>query len=284
VSDLQTSRPAYEDEIDVRELIKTLWAGKGTIILFTVVGAAVAASYALLATEIFRSQASVQIRDEENAGLPSELGSLAALAGISVGSGDQNRELALTALESRAVIQRMIEEEELLPILYADDWNADEKRWRTSDPPTPWKAYERFTNSVLSVSDDRNTGIVTIAIEWEDPILAAAWVGALIVRVNTFVNEATIREAEQNLKFLDQQAQTTSVVELQKTIFSMMEGEIKRLMVARNPETAPLRVIDPAVVSERRIRPRRAMIGILGILSGGLLGGVIVLARSAMRG
>jgi uncharacterized protein involved in exopolysaccharide biosynthesis len=169
------------------------------------------------------------------------------------------------------------------PILYADDWDADNKRWQTSNPPTPWKAYEEFMNGILSVSVDRNTSIVTIAIEWEDPVLAAAWVEALIVRVNTFVNEATVREAEQNLKFLDQQAQATSVVELQETIFSMMESEIKRLMVARNPETAPLRVIDPAVVPERRVRPQRALIGILGILSGGLLGGAIVLARSAMK-
>lgn len=282
MSELPT-KPVYDDEIDLREVIKTLWAGKGLILSCTIVVAAASASYALLATEIFRSQASVQIRDEDRAGLNSELGGLAALAGISVGARDQNRDLALTALKSRAVIQRMIEEENLLPVLYADDWDADNKRWRTSSPPTPWKAYERFTNRILSVSVDRNTGVVTIAIEWEDPVLAAAWVEALIVRVNTFVNEATVREAEQNLAFLDQQAQATSVLELQKTIFSMMEGEIKRLMVARNPETAPLRVMDPAVVPERRIRPQRALIGILGILAGALLGGVIVLARSAMR-
>jgi uncharacterized protein involved in exopolysaccharide biosynthesis len=283
VSESQTAKPAYEDEIDLRELIKTLWAGKLVVILCTVVVVAVSASYALLATEIYRSQASVQIRDEGKTGMTSQLGNLAAIAGISIGSRDQNRELALTALKSRVVIQRMIEEEALLPILYADDWDADNKRWRTLDPPTPWKAYEDFTDEVLSVSVDKSTGIVTIAIEWENPVLAATWVNALIVRVNTFVNEATIREAERNLKFLEQQAKATSVIELKKTIFSMMEGEIKRLMVARNPETAPLRVIDPAVVAERCVRPNRALILILGILAGVLLGGVIVLARSAIK-
>jgi uncharacterized protein involved in exopolysaccharide biosynthesis len=70
---------------------------------------------------------------------------------------------------------------------------------------------------------------------------------------------------------------------VQKSIFSMMEGEIKRLMVARNPETVPLRVIDPAVVPERKVRPNRAVIVTLGIIAGGLLGGLIVLGRSAMR-
>jgi uncharacterized protein involved in exopolysaccharide biosynthesis len=283
VTELQTPTPAYEDEIDLRKLIRTLWDGKLVIIVCTVAVAAASVAYALLATEIYRSQASVQIRDENKVGLPSQMGGLAALAGISIGGRDQNRDFALTALKSRAVIQRMIEEQNLLPILYAEEWDANNRRWRTPKPPTPWKAYEPFINNILKVSVDKTSGIVTIAIEWKDPALSAAWVKALIGRVNTYVNEATVREAEQNLKFLDQQAQTSSMVELNKTIFSMMEGEIKRLMVARNPEAAPLRVIDPAVVPERRVRPKRALIGIMGILSGGLLGVMIVLTRYAMR-
>lgn len=286
MSELQAPRPAYEDEIDLRKLVKTLWRGKVLIIVCTVVSALASLAYALSAPEIYRSQALVQIRDDERRGLTSELGSLAALAGVSVGGRNQNREFALTALESRAVIQRMIEEEGLLPILYADQWDSANRRWRVDDPkkiPTPWKAYGVFTAKILRVSVDKKSGIVTVAAEWKDPALAAGWVQKLIVRVNSFVNDATIREAEQNLGFLDQQAKTTSMVELQKTIFAMMEGEIKRLMIARNPETAPLRVIDPPVISERRIRPKRAMICIVGTLAGGLLGVVIVLARSAMR-
>ena len=283
MSALTTTNPAYNDEINLRELIKTLWAGKLVIGLCTLLVTAASVAYALSATEIFRSQVSVQIRNEDGAGLASELGGLAALAGISVGTGDHNREFALTALTSRAVIQSMIEEENLLPILYADAWDAENERWLVPDPPTPWKAYELFRKSVLSVSVDRNTGVVTIGIEWNDPVLAASWVETLVPRVNTFVNDATVREAEQNLKFLDRQAQTTSVVELQKTIFSMMESEIKRLMVARNPETAPLRVIDPPFVPEQRVRPRRSLIGIMGILSGGLFGSLIILARSILR-
>jgi uncharacterized protein involved in exopolysaccharide biosynthesis len=283
VSELQPATAENGEEIDLPELIRVLWAGKLVVISCAVVFAAISVAYALFATEIYRSQASVQIREENRTGLPSQMGGLAALAGISIGGRDQNRELALTALKSRAVIQRMIEEEELLPILYADNWDPANKRWRVQKPPTPWKAYERFLNDVLSVSVDKTTGIVTIGMEWKDPTLAAAWVRSLIGRVNTFVNEATIREAEQNLKFLDQQAQATPMVELKKTIFSMMEGEIKRLMVARNPETAPLRVIDPPVVAEQRVRPKRSLIAILGTFAGGLLGGVIVLVRFAMR-
>lgn len=283
MSELQTTTPAYADEIDLRKLIGRLWAGKLVIALCTVAIAAVAISYVMLAPRIYRSQASVQIRDESRAGLNSQVGSLAALAGISVGAQDQHRQLALTALKSRAVIQRMIEEDNLLPILYAEKWDATGKRWQTSAPPTPWEAYGLFTKKILNVSEDKKSGILTIAIEWKDPALAAAWVETLIRRVNSFVNDATIREAEQNLKFLDQQAKTTPVVELQKTIFSTMEGEIKRLMAARNPETAPLRVVDPAVVPEKSVRPRRAIVVLLGTLAGSLLGGFIVLAWSAMR-
>lgn len=284
MSESQTAAPTYEDQIDLRQLIRKLWEGKVVIILSTVVVAAIFAAYAWLATEIYRSEASVQIREEKGAGLTSELGGLAALAGISIGNQNQNRELALAAVKSRAVIQRMIEEENLLPILYADQWDAANKRWLSPRPPTPWKAYDLFTNKVLQVTEDKKSGILKIAVEWKDPVLATTWVRNLITRVNGFVNDATVRESEQNLKFLDEQSKNTSMVELQKTIFSMMEGEIKRLMIARNPETAPLRVIDPPVVPERRVSPKRPLILALGILAGAFLGAVIVLARSAMRG
>ncbi|MBV6422336.1 MAG: hypothetical protein NAOJABEB_00114 [Steroidobacteraceae bacterium] len=283
MNELHTSTAAAEDEIDLRELINVLWAGRLLIILCTIAVAVASLLYALFATEIYRAQASVQIRDENAASLSSQMGSLAALAGISVSTQDQKRDFALTALKSRAVIQRMIEEEHLLPILYANSWDAASKRWTIAKPPTSWKAFELFIEKVLRVSVDKTSGIVTIAIEWKDPTLAAKWVKTLIARVNSFVNAATVREAEQNLTFLNRQAQATNMVELQKAIFSMMESEIKRLMVARNPETAPLRVIDPAVVPEERIRPKRILIAILGILAGALLGGVIVLAQFAMK-
>ena len=90
MSELQTTTPAYEDEIDLRKLIRTLWDGKLVIIVCTVVVTAAAVAYALLATEIYRSQASVQIRDVNKVGLPSQMGGLAALAGISIGGRDQN--------------------------------------------------------------------------------------------------------------------------------------------------------------------------------------------------
>jgi uncharacterized protein involved in exopolysaccharide biosynthesis len=282
VNDVQTSKRADDDEIDLRELVLKLWAAKLTIALSTAFVTVAAISYALFSTPIYQSQASVQIRHENRSSMPSQLGSLAALAGISVGARDENREFAMTALTSRTVIQKMIDDENLLPILYANEWDANKKRWTTPRPPTSWKAYEVFVNSVLKITDDKKSGIVRIAVEWKDPVLATAWVDSLILRVNTFVNEATIRESERNLKFLDQQAKSTSVLELQKTIFAMMEAEIKRLMVARNPDTAPLRVLDPAVVSERHIRPKRALIIILGFIAGVMLGATIVLVRSAL--
>jgi len=54
VSELQSPSPTYEDEIDLRKVIRTLWAGKTMIILCTVAVAAASVAYALLATRIYR--------------------------------------------------------------------------------------------------------------------------------------------------------------------------------------------------------------------------------------
>ncbi|MGK4475399.1 GNVR domain-containing protein [Aeromonas molluscorum] len=43
------------------------------------------------------------------------------------------------------------------------------------------------------------------------------------------------------------------------------------------------KVLDPAVIAEEKIKPKRALIVVLGALLGGMLGVMIVLIRFAFR-
>lgn len=284
MSTIQEQQQAGRAEVDLLSLILMLWHGKLMVVGFVVFAAVASIIYALSSTPIYTAQTTLQLRsgDDDGGGIAGQLSGIADLAGLNLGNADFNRQMALEALTSRVVIQRMIAEENLLPILYPKLWDAEHKRWTVDDlnvVPTPWKAYKDFTSEVLKVSESKKTGIVTVAIQWKDPALAASWTKILVERVNAFVNDAAIREAEQNLKFLEEQARTTTTVELQKTIYAMMETEVKKLMIARNRETAPLRVIDPAMVPERRTKPRRSVIVILGTIFGGFFGVFAVLMR-----
>jgi len=274
-----------EDEISLRELWNILWHGKWLIIGVTALFAVGSVAHALLAEEWYRSEVLLAPADEKStSGLSGQLGGLAALAGVSVG-GDDSAEV-LAVLESREFAREFIEEFELLPVFFADKWDAAAGDWRGLDPearPDIRNAVEYFHDNVLSVRQDRRSGLVTLAIEWTDPEAAALWADTLVRRLNARLRERALKEAEANVAYLQSELAQTSVVTLQQSIGRLLESELQKLMLARGNEEFAFRVIDSAAVPKDRVRPNRPLIAVLGTLVGGMLAVFAVFIRHALR-
>jgi len=100
-----------DDEIDLRELIATVWQGKWTVLACTIIFAAAGVAYALFKPNIY--EASILLapaQDESNVnGIGGQLGGLASLAGINIGSGSSNKTvIAKETLQSRAFLTDFI--------------------------------------------------------------------------------------------------------------------------------------------------------------------------------
>ncbi len=119
---------------------------------------------------------------------------------------------------------------------------------------------------------DKKTNLVTVAIEWEDPELAAKWANKLVKRINQERRQEAIQEAEKSIKYLEDQLQKTGVVEIQQSIYKLIEAQTKTKMIASTREEYAFRIIDSAVVPEEKIKPKRTLIVILGIILGGMAG------------
>lgn len=295
-ADSSAGAPAYaaDDEIDLRELVAVLWRGKWWIMLFTVIATLLAGTYAVLATPMFKSEAVLQMREDSgrSGGLGGQLGGLAALAGVSVGSGGSNQAFAKAYVRSRTFIQGFIEERDLLPVLYADRWDSAKNDWRPvtarfssepAPPPTAWHAYDRFTNDVFAISEDTKTGTQTWSVTWHEPDVAAEWLDALIAQANAELSRAELNEASSNLRYLEEQLQAAATTEVRQTVASMMEAEMNKLMMASNEERGSLVVIDPPQVPQAAFKPKKPLIVVLGFMLGGMLGVMFVLIRNAIR-
>jgi uncharacterized protein involved in exopolysaccharide biosynthesis len=68
------------------------------------------------------------------------------------------------------------------------------------------------------------------------------------------------------------------VVELRQALYTLIETEIKKVMIAQGSEEYAFKVIDPARVAEEKSSPRRALITLVGAFAGLMLGIVIALA------
>jgi len=217
--------------------------------------------------------------------LASEYGGLASLAGISL-PGSTMKDQAMAVLESQLLTRQYIEENDLLPVLFAEKWDQRTRHWKVSDPkkvPTLWKAYMFFKDSVRSVVDDKRTGMIEMTIEWKDPKLAAAWANGLVALANSYLRNKAIDEAQRNVLYLDGLVSKTNVVQEQQVIYALMEQQIEKEMVARDREEFALKIVDPAFPPEKPSSPGPVMMGLLGFTLGIFLGIIVIFVRRTLR-
>jgi len=287
----------HEDEIDLLELFAVLWGGKWLIARVTAAAAVASVVIALSMTEIYRAEATLAPATSRESGSPlaSQLGGAAALVGINLPrSGDGSRITnALAILESRDFIIRFIRENGVLVPLFAGEWDRSE-RASSIDPavydtasgswlleegaPTDLEAYRAFS-AIFSQAQNRDTGLVTLAIEWTDPVLATQWVNGLIEKINQEVKAADQAEADNAIAYLRRQLESTPLVEMQRVFYDLIESQTRVSMLADVRDEYVFQVVDPAMVPDEKVAPRRSLIAVLGTLLGGMLGVVIVLVR-----
>jgi len=223
------------------------------------------------------------LRQALGGGLTGQLSGLASIAGVSVG-GSVNKEEYLEFLRSRGFIRRFIIDGELLPVLFADDYDSTTGRWTVDDPddvPTLADGVEYFSERVLSIDEERRTTVVTLGVKWTDREIAARWANELSARVNRELQARAIREAQASLNYLHAELAKTSVLEVRQAIYKAIESQIKTAALANVREQYAYRIIDEAVApdADDPASPKLPVLILLGAVMGGMLGVVLVLWR-----
>jgi uncharacterized protein involved in exopolysaccharide biosynthesis len=269
------------EDLDLGDLFRALWRGKWLIGAITTVLVSIAVVYSLTATEWYRAEVLMTPAEERSAqGLPNSLGNLgglANLAGIRVGGRGSAEPLAL--LQSRGFLRGFIEDHKLLETLAAvGGFSADE----AAEPIDIRDAVEFFREAVLRVTEEAQTGLVTVAVEWTDAAIAAEWANALVERVNEQMRERSLQQAESNVNYLKVELAEAQILALQQSIGRLLESELQKAMLARVNDQFAFRIIDEAEEPNWRFRPRRSQIVGFTFIVGVFVSSLIVIARHIM--
>jgi uncharacterized protein involved in exopolysaccharide biosynthesis len=256
----------HKDEIRIKDLVELLLQYRYRVLLFVCGCTLVVAIVSLVISK--RYDADVVISPVTNtseksfggSGALGGLGGLAALAGMSFGSDSKKAE-SIATLQSQALTGRYIRENNLLPILYADKWDARQGKWNVTDPekiPTIWKAVQYFKH-VRTISTDTKTGLVTLTVRWDDPQLAEKWANGLVKMTNDYEREQALVESDRNIAYLTKQAAGTDVVGIKQAVYNLLQSEINKSMIARGTDEYAFKVIDPATVAEKAAFPQKTI-------------------------
>ncbi len=274
--------------IDIVAIFKFFWGRRINIIAITSLSAIISVIYALSLTNIYRAEAVLAPADTEQSGMgvSNQLGGAASLLGINVAPGADRTINSIALLQSREFLGRFITEHDVALSLFATNWSNrlqtsvvddsifDETtgEWLTRNgPPTQLQAIRRF-RTILEVSGpDRITGLITIAVRWQDPNLASQWVNQLISDLNREIRTRDVTEAENAIQYLRRQLDSTQLVDMQRVFYQLIESQTRISMLADVREEYVFQVIDPAVAPDQKFSPRRSIICIFGTMLGFLL-------------
>lgn len=258
-------------------------------LLVFAVSLAVGAAFTVLAyitTPIYRGTTVLAPADVEKKGMGSGLasalgagGGFAALAGLGLGGNDYATEEAMAVLKSEQLTQGFLRDNNLLPELFPKLWDAPAGHWKTGKKiPTLGAGFRAF-NKIRKIQRDTKTGLITLQIDWKDPVKAANWTNQLVERLNDEMRKRALVQAEASMGYLQNELATTVDVSTREAISRLMEGQIKQQMLAHVTKEYALKVVDKSIPADidAPVRPVKILYIAFGLFFGTMVG--VVVAR-----
>ena len=285
----------YNGEIDLRELLGVLWAGKIKIFVITSIFAAASVIYALSVPNQYKTSAVLSPAQSSGAGLSGGLGQLsglASLAGVSLGGGDGSGQVAREIMKSWSFIEGFIQSNNLAVETYAavgwdkvanklliddDSYNSESNKWLLKEgSPSSWKLFQAFSDRV-DISKVPGKNLVSVSVEHYSPHVAKKWLDLYVASINEYMQQREIAKVTRNIEYLEAQIKKTSIAEMQEVFYTIIEEQIKSKMLAEASPDYAFVVVSPSMIPEQKSQPKRSSMCILGTLLGGMFSGLLVL-------
>lgn len=274
-----------QEDIELSELFTAVWNSKLIISLITSIFAIVSIFYALSLPNIYSSYAMLKPSDNSNSSsnILGQYAGMASLAGISIGSsGSTDKSIeAIERIRSYEFFSKFF----LPEIAYQDlvavkDWNSsnniliyDDEVFDTSAMkwvdgiPSTQDAFKTY-NDIVSLYQDKKTRFVSLSIKHHSPHIAKKWVDILIKKINSSMRNEEKAAALKSVDFLNEQMQQVNYQEIRQAIASLQENQLKSLMLIESNEDYIFKILDPAIVPEKKSEPKRSLIVIIATILG----------------
>ena len=299
-----------EDEIDLLELWNAIYKRKKLVLLMAFGLAFLMAIFSLTKDNLYKSEvllAPVSSGSGGMSGLAAKYGGLASMAGIDLpsGGGGNLTQEALSLLESKRFLYDFINRNNLKPVLFYKNWNSDSNKWLeplintaeikeslfgkketvtyegmevlADNEPSIFDAYSLFTKQILSVSQDKKTEFITLGIEWTNPVQARDWANQLVKEINEKIRREHIQQSQTTITYLRKTLEKVKLIELKEIIFNLIEENTKSMTLAETRQDYIFKIIDPAIVAEKKSSPKRGLMVVIGFILGLMLGIFIAL-------
>ena len=255
----------FEDDIDFGEIFDTLLSKKTLIVKIVSLFAISSIVISLLLPNKYTASVTLASVESQGASLSasmgSQLGGLASLAGIDLGTSGGDSDAAIEIMQSWFFVEKFLEENELVERL------SDNGLFGGSGQPTSYQLYEKFIDKI-SVSQDKKTGFITLTLENRSPTLAKEWLELYVGSINEFMRLRKLEQVSKNMEYLQREISKTSIAEMKEIFFEIIKDQTKNQMLAEATKEYVFITINNSMVPEKKSSPKRAIIVIISTFLG----------------
>lgn len=275
-----------EDEIDLKELFNTIWKYKYKIAIFTSVVVLATLIYVLSIPNSYKSEI-ILTPQSENKSSGGGLASLASLAGVSLGSSGSSKdpftmmettlkdyEFNKTIIEKYNLIEKIQNPQNLVFALGFDKFyfSSDDKEIKNLDEAI-YSANQKLAK-ILSISEDKKTGLITLKAEFTDRFFAKELVDIYLNEMIEKIKYQDMKEIDKQIEYYTKELSNTYDVslkeQLSKSLSALMQ---KRVFSLANDYYFVSKVTDSRVAYiKEKTQPKRALILIVSMVTSIILG------------
>ena len=261
----------YEDEINILDLLKVILKHKGMIIYTVITCVVGTAIVSLLMTKIYESKA--VITPVEAPAAQSGMAAIAAQFGVMTPQSSNVSEI-VGLLKSNILMQRVLEKGNFYDIFF----DKSDLKGKTENERT-WKGIRLLKEGVLKVTENKKDNIINISAQYKDPVIAQRIVSITLTELTERMTAEAKRVAEANKVHLDSQMSTTADPFVRQKIYALIAQQIETAMMAAAKENFAFKVIDPPMVPDRKVKPKRAVMVLLAFVISLVIGALAAFAR-----
>ena len=163
----------------------------------------------------------------------------------------------------------------------AEEWLVDENG--NSLKPSDWDLVKIFREDHLSVSENQDNGMISVSVKSLSPVSAQQWSQWLVEDINDHMRRQDVEEAEASIQYLEEKLNETSIAGMQQVFYQLIESETRTVMLANAQKEYVFKTVDPSVVPEEKVEPKRALIVVVSTLLGGILSVFLIFVMAFVR-
>jgi len=298
----------YDDEIDLKDLLFTLWKGKIYVILVSIMSVFLAIYYLQSAERTYSVEYKLKpVGEIKNSPSLSRLGGFASLAGIQLPTSSNNdfnifKEL-ITAPEVSEII---FENKKIIRDIFRSEWDetlnnysrppkskiqifvSDAKKLLTGNidvdymPPNP-RRLAIFLNQNIQIGEDKDTGFLKFTSETSEPELILSLIIEATKASDKIMRQRYIDFSTEPLAFYKEKLRTARSREHREALAELIGKEEEKLMFASKGKHF---IAEPYInpkISLYPTAPKPKLVLALSLVLGLFIGAALVLMRHAIK-